>query len=107
MTNGKTTLEFQHGSVFAVDAARDALTLAIAWEQDGKRKAKLETIQDDLNDLFKQMTRGASIDQILRVYNRVVCCWCRQQHETDLKTRPFGSGDRRSRKEPHVTEVAT
>ena len=58
MTNGKTTLEFQHGAAAAVDAARDALTLAVAWEHDDGERAKLETIRDDLTDAYKRMTRG-------------------------------------------------
>ena len=65
MTNGKTTLEFQHGAAFAVDAARDALTLAIAWvDRDDGEREKLETIRDDLTDAYKRMTRGPTIRSV-------------------------------------------
>ena len=61
MTNGKTTLEFAHSPAAAVDVARDTLTLAIAWETDDQIRANLETIREDLTNVHKRMTRGATI----------------------------------------------
>ena len=61
MTNGKTIIEFSHTAAAAVDASRDALTLAIAWATDDKRE-ELEIIRNDLTDVYKRLTRGAKID---------------------------------------------
>ena len=59
MTNGKTTLEFSHSAPNAVEAAKDALTLAMAWLPEGsENRDTLDTIISDVRALHNRMKKA-------------------------------------------------
>lgn len=62
MTNGKTTLKFSHNPHDAVQAARDAISLAAAWlPQDSESRAKLEVISSDLRAVQAHIQQPSKI----------------------------------------------
>ena len=58
MTKLTTTITFKHGALHAVEAALNALTIAIAYCPEGSdTQATLEKIRNDLRAAKKQVRR--------------------------------------------------
>ncbi|MCY4662068.1 MAG: hypothetical protein OXF93_20030 [Acidobacteria bacterium] len=62
MTNGKTTLTFDHSVHDAVRASLDALTLADAWASDDRQtRAELVKIKSELEAVLAQLNTARTV----------------------------------------------